>query len=36
MRKKNSKIEILCSRRHLEILRRFAELADVIERWLKK
>jgi transcription initiation factor TFIIIB Brf1 subunit/transcription initiation factor TFIIB len=36
MRKKNSKIEILCSRRHLEILRRFAELADVIERWLRK
>ena len=33
-RRNDGKIEILCNRTHLEGFRRFAELADAVERWL--
>jgi DNA-binding Lrp family transcriptional regulator len=35
-RRSDGKIEIICNRTHLEGLRRFAELADAVERWLGK
>ncbi len=31
-----NKIMIICGRKHLEGFRRFAELADAIERWLEE
>jgi hypothetical protein len=34
MYRRNGAIIIVCGRRHLEGLRRFAELADAVERWL--
>jgi hypothetical protein len=33
-RKKNGAVVIACGRKHLEGFRRFAELADAVERWL--
>jgi hypothetical protein len=33
-RRKDGQIEIVCTRAHLEGFRRFAELADAIEKWL--
>jgi methyl coenzyme M reductase subunit D len=33
-RKKNGALIIMCGREHLEGFRRFAELADAVERWL--
>jgi hypothetical protein len=33
-RKKNDAVVIACGRKHLEGFRRFAELADAVERWL--
>ena len=35
-RRSDGKIEIVCNRAHLEGFRRFAELADAVERWLEK
>ena len=35
-RKSDGTIEIICGRKHLEGFRRFAELADAIERWLEE
>jgi predicted component of type VI protein secretion system len=35
-RKKNGKIMIECYEGHLEGFRRYAELADAIERWLEE
>ncbi len=32
----NGKIEIVCTRAHLEGFRHFAELADAIDRWLEE
>jgi len=34
-RRSDSKIEIECGGEHLEGFRRFAELADAIEKWLE-
>jgi hypothetical protein len=33
---KNDMIMMVCGRAHLDGLKRFAELADAIERWLEK
>ena len=33
---KNGKIIIKCGREHLDGFRRYAELADAIERWLEE
>jgi len=30
------KIEVACGRRHLDNFKRFAELADAIEKWLEE
>jgi hypothetical protein len=35
-KKSDGKIEIVCTRAHLEGFRRFAELADAIVKWLEK
>jgi len=35
-RMKNGQIKIVCGREHLEGFRRYAELADAIERWLEE
>jgi hypothetical protein len=35
-RRKDGTIEILCDREHLDGFRRFAELADAIEKWLEE
>jgi len=35
-RKSDGTIEVVCSRAHLEGFKRFAELADAIERWLEE
>jgi hypothetical protein len=35
-RRSDGTIEIICGRKHLEGFKRFAELADAIERWLKE
>jgi hypothetical protein len=35
-RMKDGKIKIVCYREHLEGFRRFAELADAIEKWLEE
>jgi len=32
----NSRIMIVCGREHLDGLRRYAELADAIEKWLEE
>jgi hypothetical protein len=34
LHKKNGAVVIVCGRKHLEGFRRFAELADAVERWL--
>jgi hypothetical protein len=34
--KSDGKIEIVCTRAHLEGFRRFAELADAIAKWLEE
>jgi hypothetical protein len=34
--KKNGAVVIACGRKHLEGFRRFAELADAVERWLNR
>ena len=35
-RRSNGRIDVVCSRAHLESLRLYTELAEVIERWLKE
>jgi hypothetical protein len=35
-RMKNGQIKIVCGREHLEGFKRYAELADAIERWLEE
>ncbi|MFP3192233.1 MAG: hypothetical protein RXR02_03860 [Thermoproteus sp.] len=35
-RRSDGTIEVVCSREHLEGFMRFAELADVIARWLEE
>jgi len=35
-RKSDGTIEIVCGREHLEGFKRFAELADAVEKWLEK
>ncbi len=35
-RRSDGRIELVCGREHLEGFKRFAELADVIERWLEE
>jgi DNA-binding Lrp family transcriptional regulator len=35
-RRSNGRIDIICGRAHLESLRLYTELAEVIERWLKE
>jgi hypothetical protein len=35
-RRSDGKIEVVCRRVHLDGFRRYAELADAVERWLKK
>jgi hypothetical protein len=35
-RKKDGTIIIKCGREHLDDFKRYAELADAIEKWLKK
>jgi hypothetical protein len=32
----NGKIELVCGREHLEGFKRYAELADAIEKWLRE
>ena len=36
IRRSDGRIEVVCSRVHLEGFRRFAELADAVERWLRQ
>jgi len=35
-RMKNGRIMIVCSREHLDGFKRYAELADAIEKWLEE
>jgi hypothetical protein len=35
-RKSDGTIEIVCGREHLEGFKRYAELADAIEKWLEE
>jgi len=35
-RKSDGTIELVCGRKHLEGLKRYAELADAIRRWLEE
>jgi hypothetical protein len=35
-RRSDGTIEVVCSREHLEGFKRFAELAEAIEKWLEE
>ncbi len=36
IRRRSGVIEVVCGRPHLEGFKRYAELADVIEKWLEE
>jgi hypothetical protein len=35
-RRSDGTIEVVCGRKHLEGLARYAELADAVKKWLKE